>query len=149
MKEARDHCLAKTTHRTHIALVNQIRPVRPRRVILRSVLTGVGALLIIVAPIVGAVPGPGGVLVGAAGLAMMLQNSEWAKRLFVRLKRRWPGVGKLADLGLRRASAQRRFKRDSPVGKDGRRVGLISRLILGPIQRLVTIMLKFIRGRVA
>lgn len=67
-----------------------------------------GCLLIIISPLVGAVPGPGGVFVFAAGLALVLQNSEWAKRLYVRFKRRHPNKGRWADWGLRRPSARRR-----------------------------------------
>jgi hypothetical protein len=60
---------------------------------------------------VGAIPGPGGVFVFAAGLALILQNSEWAKRLYVRFKRRHPNKGRWADWGLRRSSARRREAR--------------------------------------
>jgi hypothetical protein len=64
--------------------------------------------LIILSPIVGALPGPGGVFVFAAGLGLMLKNSAWAKRRYVAFKRRWPRQGRWADWGLRRASARRR-----------------------------------------
>ena len=63
-------------------------------------------------PLVGVIPGPGGIFVFAGGLALMLQNSRWAKRQFVHGKRRWPKMGHYADLGLRRASARRRRDRD-------------------------------------
>lgn len=62
----------------------------------------------VVAPIVGVIPGPGGIPVFAAGLALMLRNSDRAKRVFVRAKRRWPRLGHYADIGLRRGSARRR-----------------------------------------
>ena len=65
-------------------------------------------LLIIVAPIVGLLPGPGGVFVFAGGLVLLLRNSRWARRHFAKLKKRWPKVGALADRGLRRGSALRR-----------------------------------------
>ena len=67
-----------------------------------------GVLLILVSPVVGAIPGPGGVFVFAGGLELVLRNSRWASRQFARAKRRWPRLGHLADRGLRRASAQRR-----------------------------------------
>lgn len=76
--------------------------------LIRQCLFLLGCLLIVVSPLVGAVPGPGGVFVFAAGLALILQNSEWAKRLYVRLKRKHPRKGSWADWGLRRASARRR-----------------------------------------
>jgi predicted membrane metal-binding protein len=65
-------------------------------------------LLIILSPIVGLIPGPGGVFVFAAGLVLLLRNSRWARRQFARGKRRWPRVGAMLDRGLRRGSAQRR-----------------------------------------
>ncbi|MBA4048319.1 MAG: hypothetical protein C0476_07250 [Sphingomonas sp.] len=71
-------------------------------------LTGLGLLLVLIAPLVGVIPGPGGIPVFAAGLALMLRNSDRAKRVFVRAKRRWPRLGYYADIGLRRGSARRR-----------------------------------------
>jgi hypothetical protein len=50
---------------------------------LRFALFWTGVVLIILTPFVGAIPGPGGVFVFAGGLALMLQNSHWAKRRFV------------------------------------------------------------------
>jgi hypothetical protein len=79
---------------------------------LRHGLFVLGVLLVLVTPLVGVLPGPGGIFVFAAGLALMLQNSHWAKRQFVHGKRRWPRVGHYADIGLRRASAARRRARD-------------------------------------
>jgi len=54
------------------------------------------------------VPGPGGIFVFAAGLSLALKYSEWAKRLYVRFKKRYPNKGRWADWGLRRESAKRR-----------------------------------------
>lgn len=79
---------------------------------LRFALFWTGVLLIVVTPLVGAIPGPGGVFVFAGGLALILQNSHWAKRRFVRTKKRWPRFGHYADMGLRRASAARRRARE-------------------------------------
>lgn len=84
---------------------------RKKSILLRQGLFFAGILLIIVSPLVGAIPGPGGVFVFAAGLALILQNSEWAKRLYVRFKRRHPNKGRWADWGLRRRSARRREER--------------------------------------
>ena len=75
-------------------------------------MTCLGLVLVILSPVVGIIPGPGGIPVFAAGLALMLRNSDLAKRAFVRTKRRWPMLGHYADLGLRRASAKRRRARD-------------------------------------
>ena len=84
---------------------------RKKSIVLRQVLIVMGFLLIIVSPLVGAIPGPGGVFVFAAGLALILQNSEWAKRLYVRFKHEHPNKGRWADWGLRRPSARRREAR--------------------------------------
>src|SRR3546814_12117574 len=65
------------------------------------------SLLILSTPIVGPLPGPGGIFVFAGGLTLVLRNSRWARRRFARLKRRWPKMGEVADHGLR----PRRFRR--------------------------------------
>ena len=74
----------------------------------RTALFVLGLLLMIAAPILGVLPGPGGVIVFAAGLALTLKYSEWAKRRYVRFKRAHPNKGRWADWGLRRRSARRR-----------------------------------------
>lgn len=74
----------------------------------RTGLFVVGILLMLAAPAVGVLPGPGGVIVFGAGLALTLKYSEWAKRQYVRFKRRHPKKGAWADWGLRRRSARRR-----------------------------------------
>ena len=68
-------------------------------------------LLILVSPVVGAIPGPGGIIVFAAGLAMVLRTSRWARRQYVRFKRWQPEAGRWTDWGLRRRSARRREAR--------------------------------------
>jgi ribonuclease P protein component len=74
----------------------------------RSALVVAGFILIALTPLVGPIPGPGGIIVFAAGLSLVLRYSAWAKRLYVRFKRRHPKKGHWADWGLRRASARRR-----------------------------------------
>ncbi len=102
--------------------MTEARPMRSRSPAVRTGLTVLGAVIVVISPIIGAIPGPGGVFVFAGGLALMLQNSATAKRVFVRTKRRWPRIGNYADLGLRRASALRRFERDRPIGADGQKL---------------------------
>lgn len=107
-------CLVVLIHEPHMQPVT--RTALPRRnPALRTLLTGVGLTLVIVSPAVGIIPGPGGIPVFAAGLALMLRNSDRAKRVFVRAKRRWPRIGHYADLGLRRGSARRRRARDKAL----------------------------------
>lgn len=83
------------------AALSQTRPVR-------YTLVGIGVLLIALTPLVGPIPGPGGVIVFAAGLSLVLRYSGVAKRLYVRFKRRHPNKGRWADWGMRRQSARRR-----------------------------------------
>ena len=68
----------------------------------------VGVILIILSPVAGVIPGPGGIFVFAIGLALVLKTSMWAKRRYVRFKRWQPKAGRWADWGLRRRSARRR-----------------------------------------
>ncbi|MGI8931561.1 MAG: hypothetical protein ACR2FK_04160 [Sphingomicrobium sp.] len=68
----------------------------------------VGVILMILSPIAGIIPGPGGIFVFAIGLAMVLKTSMWAKRHYVRFKYWQPKAGRWADWGLRRRSAKRR-----------------------------------------
>ncbi len=68
----------------------------------------VGVLLMVISPLAGVVPGPGGILVFALGLAMVLRTSMWAKRHYVKFKRWQPKAGRWVDWGLRRSSAKRR-----------------------------------------
>jgi hypothetical protein len=74
----------------------------------RTALFVLGCLLILSAPLVGFLPGPGGVIVAAAGLSLALKNSAWAKRRYVHFKKRWPRYGGWCDWGMRRKSARRR-----------------------------------------
>ena len=90
----------------------------------RTALFVLGLLLMAASPLVGVLPGPGGVIVFAAGLALVLKYSDWAKRKYVEFKRRHPNKGAWADWGLRRRSALRRQAREkaaesaAPAGDD-------------------------------
>ena len=77
----------------------------------RSALFVLGCLLVLLTPVIGILPGPGGVFVFAAGFGLMLRYSKWVKRRYVLFKRRWPKHGRWTDWGLRRASAKRRAER--------------------------------------
>ena len=68
----------------------------------------IGALLLLVSPLIGAIPGPGGILVAGIGLALILKTSSWARRRYVKFKRWQPSAGRWTDLALRRPSAKRR-----------------------------------------
>ena len=74
----------------------------------RTVLVLIGLLLIAITPLVGPIPGPGGIIVFGAGLTLVLRYSDWAKKQYVKFKRRHPKKGEWADWGLRRQSQRRR-----------------------------------------
>jgi hypothetical protein len=78
----------------------------------RVTLLGLGVLLIVCSPLFGVLPGPGGILVFAAGLGLVLRYSGWAKRKYVHFKRRHPSKAAWTDWGMRRPSAKRRVARD-------------------------------------
>lgn len=84
---------------------------KPRRSAKRLMMLALGPSLIVISPVVGVIPGPGGVIVLLAGVAITLQSSQVAKRIYVRTKRRWPGLGHWSDKGLRRPSHFRRLRR--------------------------------------
>ena len=108
-----------------------------RRKPVRTALFMTGLLLIILAPLVGVVPGPGGVFVFAAGLTLALKNSDWAKRQYVRFKRWQPKAGGWADWGLRRRSARRReaLRKQRQENEAGLLPGELS--TEGPIEAMV------------
>ena len=68
----------------------------------------VGIVLLLVSPLVGVIPGPGGIIVAGVGLALILKTSSWAKRRYVRFKRWQPKAGRWTDWALQRRSAKRR-----------------------------------------
>jgi hypothetical protein len=75
-----------------------------------------GVVLLILAMVSGPIiPGPNGVLFGAAGLSLILKSSLWAKRHYARLKKKRVKIagrqivlGEWTDWALRRQSARRR-----------------------------------------
>jgi hypothetical protein len=75
-----------------------------------------GCLLMILAPLLGPLPGPGFIILFPLGLALALQNSAWAKRIYVRFKRRHPRYAGWTDRIMRRPSAARRRERDALTG---------------------------------
>lgn len=79
--------------------------------LIRILLIFAGVLLLIAAPLVSPLPGPGGTVLAAAGTILILRNSAWARHRFVRIKARWPRAGALIDRILVRASARRRKQR--------------------------------------
>ena len=68
-----------------------------------------GITLMIAGPLVGLIPSPFpfGLLLFGVGLALVLRNSLWARRRYVRWKRRYPRAGRITDFGLRRRNRAR------------------------------------------
>lgn len=56
----------------------------------RLALMGVGFFIILLGILIAPLPGPGGVPVIALGLVIVLRNSWWAKRQFIRAQRARP-----------------------------------------------------------
>ncbi|WP_206518647.1 hypothetical protein [Stakelama tenebrarum] len=86
---------------------------KPAHPVVRITMLTTGTTLMVAAPFVGVIPGPGGVPVFALGLVMVLRHSRWARYRFVEAKQRWPRFGHFADRVLRRPSALRRRKRQT------------------------------------
>lgn len=84
---------------------------RDKRAGVRLVLTVIGGIMVIAAPIVGVLPGPGGIFVFAIGFALMLKNSALVRRLYARLKAKHPQKGEWVDWAMRRKSTLRRIRR--------------------------------------
>jgi CBS domain containing-hemolysin-like protein len=72
---------------------------------MRAVQLGVGAILVTFGPLVlgPTTPGPFGTLAFGAGLVLLLRNSRWARRRYVKLKKRHPKFGRFAEIALRRS----------------------------------------------
>ena len=68
----------------------------------RFALSILGLILMLLSPIVGAIPGPGFIIMFPLGLALVLQNSRTAKNLYVVFKRRFPQYGQWTDWAMRR-----------------------------------------------
>lgn len=68
----------------------------------RFALSVLGFALMLLSPIVGAIPGPGFIIMFPLGLALVLQNSRWGKKRYVDFKRRFPQYGQWTDWAMRR-----------------------------------------------
>jgi hypothetical protein len=81
-----------------------------------------GVILMLISPIIGILPGPGFIILFPVGLMLCLQNSAWAKRIYVRFKWRHPRYASWTDRVMQRASAARRRARarlTKPDPRDG------------------------------
>ncbi|HPV67044.1 MAG TPA: hypothetical protein PLU56_02045 [Sphingorhabdus lacus] len=67
-----------------------------------------GWMLVVSAPLVSWLPGPGGLALFIIGLGVILKHSLWAKKRYSRLSKRHPEYGRWADWALRRSKVQHR-----------------------------------------
>lgn len=77
-----------------------------------------GCLFMLLAPLLGPLPGPGFIILFPLGLALALQNSAWAKRIYVRFKRRHPRYAGWTDRLMRRTSAARKREREAVAASE-------------------------------
>jgi hypothetical protein len=77
----------------------------------RWVMIILGWALMIAAPLIGWLPGPGGLILFPLGLAILLKNSAWAKRFYTRHSKRHPEYGQWINWAMRR----KRFKERPPM----------------------------------
>ena len=87
----------------------------------------IGWALVIIAPIVSWLPGPGGIALLVLGGMLILKNSLWAKRQYAKHSKRNPEYGGCFNWALRR----KRFRRRPPFPPVWRDV----RLWLGQLRR--------------
>ena len=78
----------------------------------KIVLLTLGWMLLVIGPIIGLLPGPGGFPITAAGLVLILSQSYMAKRIFLRWCQRHPRL-----FGPLRRFIQRKQNRNPPSGK--------------------------------
>jgi len=85
---------------------------------MRLAQVAVGVLLLTIGPIIGGplIPGPFGILSAAAGLALILRNSPWARRRYIVFKRRYPRWGHWTEVALRRRPLRQKAQQaDQPA----------------------------------
>lgn len=73
-----------------------------------------GWFLMVLAPLIGWLPGPGGLVLFPIGLALVLKNSLWAKRRYARISKRHPEYGEWVNWAIRRKRWHKRFRARPP-----------------------------------
>lgn len=72
----------------------------------RWLLIAVGWVIVGFGLLIGPLPGPGPVILVPLGLALILKNSIWAKRVYVRFRARHDNLGRWTDWALGRSHRQ-------------------------------------------
>ncbi|MDX1580729.1 MAG: PGPGW domain-containing protein [Alphaproteobacteria bacterium] len=71
----------------------------------------IGWIIVVFGSTLGMLPGPGGIPIVAVGVAIILANSQWAKRAFIKLQRRYPKMmSPIRDFIRRHPNQSSRFK---------------------------------------
>jgi hypothetical protein len=94
-----------------------MRAMTPRHPTMRIAQLTLGGVLILAAGVIAPLPGPGGIFFFAGGMVLILRNSRAAQVRFARAKRRWPRIGGMVDVTMRRQSALRRRARDREAAR--------------------------------
>jgi hypothetical protein len=74
----------------------------------RLAMLSLGWLLVLGAPLLGPIPGPGALLILPIGLAIILKHSLWAKKRYARLARLHPQYANWANWAMRRSKVTAR-----------------------------------------
>ncbi len=77
----------------YFAVNHEVAPERSVRKGWQLALALVGGVLVLVAIPIALLPGPGGVFIALPGLILILRNSIWARRQFIKFERKAPILG--------------------------------------------------------
>ena len=87
----------------------------------KIIILSTGWILVITGPIVGILPGPGGIAVIGVGVVLIMGQSRVARRVFVRTQHRYPEMMGPVRRFIRRRNqkrAEKRAKRDGQMAED-------------------------------
>ncbi len=65
---------------------------KPSPELIRWIMIAIGWVMMVVGIIISPAPGPMGAPVFAVGLILVLRNSRWARRQYIKLQRRYPKI---------------------------------------------------------
>ena len=74
----------------------------------RMAMLTLGWVLVLGAPLLGPIPGPGALVILPIGLAIILKHSLWAKKRYARASRTYPSYANWANWAMRRRKVTER-----------------------------------------
>ena len=74
----------------------------------RLAMLSLGWVLVLGAPLLGPIPGPGPLVILPIGLAIILKHSRWAKKRYARIARRHPEYARWTNWAMRRSKVTER-----------------------------------------